>query len=280
MEALKLSLIIPTFNERANVAPLLAQVDVALERVVWEAWFVDDSTDGTDTVIEQLAEADPHIHVIHRTENRDGLAGAVVTGIAEAQGQYICVLDADLQHPPSKIPELLAEAESSDADFVIASRYVDGGANGGLDGPARQFYSRGLKLLCRLAFPRRLAGVTDPLGGYFLVSRTVAQSELLSPIGYKILLELLVRCRRQTVREIPYEFEPRLFENSKSDFHQGLRFLRHLGRLICECSPVFAPLRLLLRSSASAAARRAGPLPILGEGIAKPSTSNPNGRHA
>jgi dolichol-phosphate mannosyltransferase len=238
--AIDVSLVIPTYNERANIGPLVAELERALEGLVWEALFVDDSTDGTDRVITQLAESDARIRVLHRAENHGGLAGAVMDGLREVKGTYICVLDADLQHPPARIPELVAEARHTAADFVIASRYTRGGSAGGLDGPIRQSCSQGLKRLSSLLFPRRLAGITDPLGGYFLVRQAIVQGAQLCPDGYKILLELLVRCRWTHFQEVPYRFEPRRYGTSKADLPQGLRFLRHLSILVWECSPLFA----------------------------------------
>jgi dolichol-phosphate mannosyltransferase len=232
-----LSLVIPTFNERDNIARLLAEVAVALDGLAWEAVFVDDSTDGTDGFIAELAARDARVVLVHRAENVGGLAGAVVDGFRRARGTYICVLDADLQHPPARIPDMLTEARQSGADVVIASRYVPGGSAGGLNGPLRQLYSRGLKRLAKVLFPRRLSGITDPLGGYFLLHRRVLHGSQLRPIGYKILLEVLVRCSWSTVREVPYRFEPRHLGDSKADLRQGLRFLEHLRTLFLDCSP-------------------------------------------
>jgi dolichol-phosphate mannosyltransferase len=245
MSAIEVSLIIPTYNERANIAPLVAEIRAALAGHSWETLFVDDSTDGTDAVIARLAEADPRIRLMHRLENRGGLAGAVVEGLAEAIGTYACVLDADLQHPPARIPALLEEAQRTSADLVIASRYVLGGSAGGLAGPLRRAFSYGLKVLSKLTFPRRLAEISDPLGGYFLFRRSIVDDVQLRPIGYKILLEILVRCEWQVVREIPYVFQPRLAGESKADLPQGVRFLLHLATLAWDRSPLFAPAHLL-----------------------------------
>jgi dolichol-phosphate mannosyltransferase len=243
MPPIDISLVIPTYNERENIAALLARIEPAVAGQRWEAVFVDDSTDGTDALIADLARTDPRIRLLHREENRGGLAGAVVDGLAQAHGTYVCVLDADLQHPPDRIPALLAEARRTSADLVIASRYTDGGSAGGLDGPLRQIVSRGLKALSQVLFPRRLAGISDPLGGFFLVRRSVVTGFELRPIGYKILLEILVRCRWQIVREVPYVFQPRLYCDSKADLRQGVRFLHHLSKLFLDCSPVFAMTR-------------------------------------
>ena len=236
-DPIELSLVIPTFNERDSIQPLVDALHVALAGLAWEAVFVDDSTDDTPAVISQLAGRDPRLVLVHRPENRGGLSGAVVDGFAHARGAYLCVLDADLQHPPDRIPALLLEAQRSDADVVIASRYVPGGSAGGLAGPVRQLGSRGLKLLSKLLFPRRLAGITDPLGGYFLLRRAVLDGVELRPTGYKVLLEILIRCPWRSVREVPYQFEPRRHGDSKADLRQMLHFLRHLRTLAWDCSP-------------------------------------------
>jgi dolichol-phosphate mannosyltransferase len=96
-------------------------------------------------------------------------------------------------------------------------------------------------------FPRRLAGVSDPLGGYFLIRRSMVQASALRPIGYKILLEILIRCPWHSASEVPYTFQPRQHGSSKADFRQGVRFLRHLTLLAWDCSPAATPLRLGLR---------------------------------
>ena len=104
----ELSLIIPTYNERASIRPLLAELEAALHGIDWDVLFVDDSTDGTHHLIDQLATADPRIRVLHRADNRGGLSGAVVDGLSRGRGTYRCVLDADLQHPPARIRVMLA----------------------------------------------------------------------------------------------------------------------------------------------------------------------------
>ena len=242
-----LSLVIPTLNERENIEPLIAEVSGALAGISWEAIFVDDSSDDTAAEIARIAAANPQVVLLHRTGPGLSLATAVVAGLARARGTYICVLDADLQHPPQGIPAMLEEARRSGADVVIASRYVPGGSAGGLAGPLRRFYSVGLKALSRLLFPRRLAGITDPLGGYFLIRRDIVQGVRLEPLGYKILLEILVRTRWRTVREVPYQFQPRRYGSSKADLPQGFWFLRHLARLAWSSTPLLAPVRVMLR---------------------------------
>jgi dolichol-phosphate mannosyltransferase len=135
---------------------------------------------------------------------------------------------------------LLAKARHDGCDIVIASRYVTGADAHGLAGPARQFGSRGLTWLTRAAFPRRLSGVSDPLSGYFLVQSGVAAGCRLRPIGYKILLEILVRCKWDRAGEVPYSFRPRAGGESKAGLRQLSAFLRHLAALVWDCSPAFA----------------------------------------
>lgn len=226
-----LSLVIPVRNERDNVRPLLAEVRAVLDGIAWEAVFVDDSDDGTADVVEAEGACDPRVKLVRRTVNTGGLAGAVMAGFARARGRFVCVLDGDLQHPPARIPGMLVKAQASAADVVIASRYIRGGSMGGLDGPSRWFYARGLRALARAAFPQRLRGVSDPLGGFFIVRRDLVCGVTLRPRGYKILLEILVRCRPRTVREVPYRFQPRRHGETKADLRQGIEFLRHLWTL-------------------------------------------------
>lgn len=242
----ELTLVVPTLNERDNIRPLVDEIESALDGIYWEAVFVDDSRDGTDIEIAAVAAHDRRIRLLHRTGSRLSLAGAVVAGFRRARGRYICVLDADLQHPPDRIVALLDEARGSNADLVIASRYIPGGSAGGLAGPLRRFYSTGLKSLARACFPRRLARVTDPLGGFFLIRRQIIDDACLRPLGYKILLEVLIRTRWRSVREVPYRFRPRRHGLSKADLPQGVWFLRHLARLIWSCSPLLAPVRRIV----------------------------------
>jgi dolichol-phosphate mannosyltransferase len=239
MESIELTLVVPTYNERANIQPLVSELREALGLTNWEALFVDDSTDGTDQLIAALGNEDPRIRLLHRAVNRNGLAGAVVDGFCHARGSYMCVLDGDLQHPPARIPVLLAEARQQAADVVIASRYTAGGSAGGLAGPLRHFVSRALTRLAQAAFPRRLSGITDPLGGFFLIHRSVVDNVELRPFGYKILLEILIRGDWRTAREVPYQFAPRQHDASKADMRQGVRFLAHLARLVWDRSPAF-----------------------------------------
>ncbi|GAA0306211.1 glycosyltransferase family 2 protein [Streptomyces polychromogenes] len=240
------TLIIPTFNESANVAELLRQLRDALPAgPPYEVLFVDDSTDDTPAVIEKAAADCPFpVAVLHRDTPSGGLGGAVVEGIARAGSEWIVVMDADLQHPPHLVPELVGEGERTGADLVVASRYLPGGSRAGLAGGYRVAVSRGATWLAKGLFPRALRGISDPMSGFFAVRRSAVAGavagEALKPLGYKILLELAVRLRlplggapgrSRTTAEVPFVFQDRFAGESKSTAREGLRFLTHLAAL-------------------------------------------------
>ena len=227
-----LTVIVPTRNEADNVGPLLDRLGAALAGESFEVLFVDDSTDATPQVIVSRAAASPFpVRVIARSPaQRNGLSGAVVEGMDAAAGRWLCVIDADLQHPPELIPRLLAQATRTGADIVVASRQAD------LLGPiglsrARAFTSQGLTILARMVFPRVLKNVSDPLTGFFLVRRAAVNTAVLQPEGFKILLELLARHPDLRVTELHFDFAPRQEGQSKADLNEGMRFFRHLTRL-------------------------------------------------
>lgn len=228
----RLSLIIPTFNERDNITTLLAELARVLPPTRTEILFVDDSTDDTPEVIERAALACPiPVRVHHRDVSTGGLGGAVVEGLRLAQGAWIVVMDADLQHPPDKVLELVATGEETDADLVVGTRYADGGDRGGLSGVYRRWVSAASTWVTKMAFRRALTRISDPMSGFFAVRAATLDSSTLRPLGYKILLELVVRTRPVRVAEVPYTFQPRFAGESKSSLKEGLRFLRHLAVL-------------------------------------------------
>ena len=140
-------------------------------------------------------------------------------------------MDADLQHPPSLVPELVAAGEKAGAELVVASRYVAGGGRAGLDGGYRRLASDLCTLLARAAFYWQLRGVSDPMSGFFAVRASSLDPGVLRPFGYKILLELIVRCRLTRIIEVPYQFQERHAGVSKSGLREGCRFLRHVVML-------------------------------------------------
>ncbi|MFG2294939.1 glycosyltransferase [Streptomyces sp. NPDC048603] len=227
------TVIIPTFNESGNVAELLRQLAASLpSRLPVEVLFVDDSTDDTPEVIEKAARDCPFpVAVLHREEAVGGLGGAVVEGVKRAATDWVVVMDADLQHPPHLVPELVGEGERTGAELVVASRYISGGSRAGLAGNYRIAVSRGATWLTKGLFPRALRGISDPMSGFFAMRRSAVTAEALRPLGYKILLELAVRCRPAKVAEVPFVFQERFAGESKSTAKEGMRFLTHLASL-------------------------------------------------
>jgi len=224
----KISIIIPTYNEKDNIAPLLSRVDKALSGYNYEVLIVDDnSKDGTIEVASNLADRYP-VKVIVR-QNERGLATAVVHGLKSAAGEIIGVMDADLQHPPEVIPDLI-KAIQDGADMVVASRYIEGGGcpNWGL---SRRIISKVALMMSHLLLPSTRA-VKDPLAGFFMFRRKNVDPAKLRPIGYKISLEVMLIGRFQNVVEIPYIFEDRSAGQSKLNPGQQMDYLKHLFSLM------------------------------------------------
>jgi len=220
---IELTLIIPTRNERENMPLLLPRIKASLGDLSYEVLIVDDSEDGTLAAAASAAEASGlTLRGIHREPgSREGLlGGAVVAGIAESRGAHICVLDADLQHPPELVRTMLARAQEEDADVVIASRYVRGGSDEGMSSGLR----RGISILAKY-FAKTL------FSGYFIVRRSILTGVTLRPRGFKILLEILVRSNARRVREVPLRFARRAEGDSKATLKQGMDFGRHAASL-------------------------------------------------
>ncbi|WP_405721091.1 glycosyltransferase family 2 protein [Streptomyces sp. NBC_01537] len=230
--AATVTVIVPTFNEAGNIAELLTRLGASLPSGLdCEVVFVDDSTDDTPAVVHEAARSCPFpVTMIHRDTPVGGLGGAVVEGLKAARSDWIVVMDADLQHPPSLVPELVEAGVRTGADLVVASRYTSGGSRAGLAGGYRVAVSRVSTLLTKSLFPRALRGISDPMSGFFAIRRSalLAHAGVLRPLGYKILLELTVRCRPASVTEVPFAFQERYSGESKSSAREGLRFLAHL----------------------------------------------------
>ena len=223
----ELSLIVPTYCERQNITTLIERVHKSLSRNSYELIVVDDnSPDGTSELANGLSKQYP-VRVITRIDKR-GLASAVVDGFKQARGEILGVIDADLQHPPEVLPELLENVRSG-ADVVIASRYVEGGGSEGWSA-SRKIISKGSKLLAQVLLPS-VRGIKDPLSGFFLLRREVIDGVELSPIGYKILLEVLAKGKAREIAEVPYIFRVRERGTSNLTSGEGICYLKHLTRL-------------------------------------------------
>ena len=233
----KVSLIIPTRNESDSVPLLFEKLNEVLAATSHEVILVDDSDDDTPEVADRVAaELGLNASVIHRDgeDRRGGLSSAVLVGVAAACGEYVCVMDADLQHPPELIALMIATATEKEADIVVASRYVEGGTDAGLSGRARKMISLTSRGLTRTLFRGRLQTIRDPLSGFFLARRSLVIGTALRPIGFKILLDILVRSEWQIAEEVPLRFERRAVGSSKATLRQGRDFLAHVARLFWE----------------------------------------------
>jgi dolichol-phosphate mannosyltransferase len=228
-----LSIVVPTKDERDNVAALVERLEAAVPTVAMEIIFVDDSADGTAELVEELAhESERELVLLPQARQRRicGLGAAVIQGIREARAPWVCVMDADLQHPPELIAALLEQGESRELDIVVASRYCDQGDCAGF-GWMRAMASRSTTTAARLLFPRRLRNVSDPMSGFFLVRREALDLDALRPRGFKILLEILVRHPRLRAAEVSFEFGERRAGRSKASIREGVRYLGLLARL-------------------------------------------------
>jgi len=229
-----LTVVIPTRNEADNVPPLVRGLRESLSGVDYRVVFVDDSTDETPEVIRSLGEEDDRISLMHRVgaEREGGLSTAVTTGMDTAANgsEYTCVMDADLQHPPEKVRQMLELAMDSEADVVVASRYARGGDYAGLSRRLRKAVSIASKYLAQVIF-KEARKSSDPLSGFYLVRNEAISGIQFRPTGFKILLEILVCAPELRVVEVPFNFRARQAGVSKATFSQGLHYLAHIASL-------------------------------------------------
>jgi len=221
-----LSIVVPTYNERDRLPELVAAIFAAYraEALDGELIIVDDnSPDGTGQLADELA-ARHRIRVIHRA-GKLGLGTAVIEGFTASQAPIVGVIDADMSHPPTLLPRMLAAMQGANADVVVASRYVAGGGTRGWP-LARLVMSR---LACIMA--AGLTPVQDATSGFFLIRRDLARSVRISAGGFKICLELLVRGRPASVIEVPYVFEGRTAGESKMNLKEATGYLVQLRDL-------------------------------------------------
>ncbi|MCL4673978.1 MAG: glycosyltransferase [Sphingomonadaceae bacterium] len=212
---LKLAIILPTLNERDNLAPLITRIDAALPDVAWEAIVVDDdSADGTAEEARRIGRADPRVRVIQRIGRR-GLASAAIEGMCATAAPFVAVLDAEHQHDPALLGAMLAEVEGGHCDVAVASRFVAGASTVEWDEPHRELLSGLLNGMARLLLREPLA---DPMSGYFLLRTDLARAiaPRLSGIGFKLLLDILAATPEPLrVREFPLAFAARRAGQSK-----------------------------------------------------------------
>jgi len=240
--ARQLSVIVPTFNERDNVAVLFERLAETLEGISWEVIFVDDnSPDGTWQTVQELAQRDPRARCIRRIGRR-GLSGACIEGILASSAPCVAVMDADLQHDETQLPKMLGLLQRGEAELVVGSRYIDGGNADSFNRQRRgasEFATTLAKRLLRVE-------VADPMSGFFMIRRDRFEqlAPKLSVQGFKILLDIVATAHgKLRVIEIPYAFGSRLHGESKLDSMVALDFL---GLLLAKLTGDAVSLRFLL----------------------------------
>ncbi len=237
----ELTIVVPTFNERDNVELLIARLDAALRGIEWEVLYVDDDfPDGTAAKVRELGQTDPRIRCLQRIGRR-GLSTAVIEGMLASSAPYLAVIDADLQHDESLLPQMLAAIKAEDLDVIIGSRHVAGGGVGDWD-RRRVTISGFAARLARLVIAAEL---TDPMSGFFMVSRPAFERAVrrLSGQGFKILLDLFASTPvAYRFREIPYVFSQRQHGESKLD---SLAIWEYLMLLLDKLFGRYVPVRFV-----------------------------------
>ncbi len=236
----KLSLILPTYNEAGNIKDIVEVLSELLDDYIpgnYELIVVDDnSPDYTWKLALELTANYPQLRVMRRTEEK-GLSTAVIRGWQVAQGEILGVIDADLQHPPEILAKLLQEMERG-ADLAVASRHIEGGGVSEWS-IIRRFLSRGAQMLGLLILPEVISRLSDPMSGYFMVRRRAIAQKTLSPVGYKILIEVAARGRIRWIAEVGYVFRERQDGESKVTWKQYVEYIQHLLRLRLSISARF-----------------------------------------
>jgi dolichol-phosphate mannosyltransferase len=242
-ESPRLTIVVPTFNERDNIAMLVKSVDEVLRgKIAWEIVFVDDnSPDGTAEFAKKLSQTDPRVRCIRRI-NRRGLSGACIEGMLSSSAPYIAVMDADLQHDESILPTMLERLTAGDVDIVVGSRLGEGGSAAGGLSAKREMSSRIVASIVTRFFPR---GVTDVLSGFFMIRREAFDvlAPQLEQSGFKILADILITSGDSLrVAEIGFTFRARQAGVSKLDSRVVLDFA---GLLINKLSRGIIPVRFI-----------------------------------
>src|SRR5579862_97209 len=234
----ELAIVVPTFNERDNVEPLLSKLDSALAGIQWEVIFVDDdSSDATASAARSIARERTSVRVIQRIGRR-GLSSACIEGMMATATPYIAVMDADLQHDETLLPRMLTLLKSESLDIVVASRNTEGGSVGEFAAHRQMLSTFGKNLsqyVCKCE-------ISDPMSGFFLLDRKLLEDVVhrLSGISFKILVDILASSPRPVkLKEVPYTFRSRLHGESKLDTTNLLEYLVLLAdKMVGEYVPV------------------------------------------
>ena len=223
---------IPTFNERRNLAELVAQLTALLDPELGDDYELivvdDDSPDRTWELASELTGKYSKLRVLRREDER-GLSTAVIRGWQIARGDVLAVIDADLQHPPEVTVELW-RAMTQGAELAVGSRHIQGGGVSDWS-LLRRLLSRGAQLLGLMLLPGVLGRVSDPMSGYFMIRRAAIAGVAMHPLGYKILVEVIGRGKVRWIAEVGYVFRERVVGESKVTWRVYVDYLRHLVRL-------------------------------------------------
>lgn len=227
-EGVLVSIIVPTYKEADNIAPLVHQIDEAMRKSNYSYQVVivdDDSNDGIEDAVEKLKKDFNVLLEVRKGER--GLSSAVIRGFSLSSGSVIAVMDADLSHPPDRLPEMLAPIIQDNSEFVVGSRFVKGGS-------AEHFnLYRKFNAWVSKSLAHPLTKVSDPMAGFFAFPKRILSNKetTLNPLGFKIGLELMVKLNPSNVKEIPISFQKRLHGESKLNLKEQMYYLLHLKRL-------------------------------------------------
>jgi len=235
---LELSIVVPTFNERDNIQPLLERLQSVLPGTAFEVVFVDDdSPDGTADVVREIARSTPRVRVIQRIGRR-GLASAGLEGMLSASGPYLAIMDADLQHDESALPVMLEKIRGGMYDLVVGSRNIQGGGMGEF-ARERVALSQMGRWVSKLVSHHELS---DPMSGFFMLTREFFEEVMrrTTGVGFKILLDLVASSPRPVrVAEVPYVFRSRQHGESKLDINVAVEYLYLVSdKLVGEWLPI------------------------------------------
>ena len=229
----QISIIIPTYNESQNIVKILKSIKENLPtNIISQTIVVDDnSPDGTGKIVEEYLKdfkkiADHTIEIIHR-KAKDGLGSAILKGIQQASGDTIVVMDCDFSHPPQIIPKLIESIKKYQYDIAVASRYIKGGKINGWS-IKRKIMSKFATLIAKKGLG---IDAKDPMSGFFAFKKNILNGLNIDAIGYKILLEILVKTKNVTIKEIPYTFQDREFGSSKLSIKTILDYFKSVLKL-------------------------------------------------
>jgi dolichol-phosphate mannosyltransferase len=234
----ELAVVIPTFNEVRNVEPIVDAVSSALQGIDFELIFVDDdSPDGTARRVLEVSRTDPRVRLVHRI-NRRGLSSAVVEGMMASNAPYLAVMDGDMQHDETVLPEMLRRLQTDDVDLVVGTRHREGGSMGEFSWARVALSQLGRRLSALVCH----ADVSDPMSGFFALRRDYLDEVVrnLGCVGFKILVDLLASSKHPVrIQEVGYTFRNRLHGQSKLDLVVGLEYMELLlAKLMGEWIPV------------------------------------------